>query len=217
MQKFFSSTTAWWFLLIAIIGDFAIPYILAPFYKSYNHKTMVMSVLGNPDSPVRVYYNIWLVTLGLLLSASVFTIYYKYSHVSKSLSIAIVVMIAIFAIGAGVLSGIFSVNETKDMETVSSKIHGFGAALGFMVLCFVPLMLAILSFINKERAKGIVCLISFILALLFFILFVMADKPEFQDTTIAYGGLWQRLTLFFMYVPLGYTAVQGLVALSYKN
>jgi len=76
MQKFLSGAVVWRFMLIAVIGDFAVAYFLAPFYKSYNHKTMVMSVLGNPDSPVRVYYNIWLVTLGLLLSASVFTIYY---------------------------------------------------------------------------------------------------------------------------------------------
>lgn len=217
MEKLFNNAVVWWLLIIAIVGDFAVVYILAPFYATYNHKTMVMSTLGNPGSPVRVYYKIWLVVLGLLLLLSAFTLYFRYCYVSKPLSIAIAVMIAFFAIGAGILAGVFSVNETKEIETLASKIHGIGSALGFMVLCFVPLMLAILSFSTKERVDGAICLVSFILALLFFILFVMSDKPEFQNTVIAYEGLWQRLTLLFMYVPLGYIAIQNLMDLSRTN
>lgn len=124
---------------------------------------------------------------------------------------------AIFAIGAGISAGIFNVNETKEIETLASKIHGIGFALGFMALCFVPLILAVLSFKANERVDGVVCLISFVLTLLFFILFVMSDKPEFQKTVIACEGLWQRLTLLLMYVPLAYIAIQNLIALSRRN
>lgn len=217
MENLFDNKIVWWLLIIAIVGDFAVTYILAPFYKTYNHKTMVMSTLGNPDSPVRVCYNIWLVILGLLLSVSAFTIYYRYCYVSKPLSIAVAVMIGFFAVGAGILAGIFSVNETKEIQTIASKIHGIGSSLGFMALCFAPLILTILSYSNKNRMEGTVCLISFILSLLFFILFVMADKEIFKNTFIAYEGLWQRLTLLFMYIPLGYIAVQSLIDLSHTN
>lgn len=217
MEKLFNNAVVWCLLIIAVVGDFAVAYILAPFFKTYSHKTMVMSILGNPNSPVRVYYNIWLVVLGLLLLVSAFTLYFRYCYVSKPLSIAVAVMITIFAIGAGILAGIFSVNETKEIETLASRIHGIGSALGFMVLCFVPLLLSILSFSAKERVDGIVCLVSFVLALLFFILFVMSDKPEFQSTVIVYEGLWQRLTLLFMYVPLAYIAIRNLMVLSRRN
>ena len=48
-------------LFITIIGEFAVPRILKCFYKEYNSKTMVMSVLGSPESPVRKIYNAWLI------------------------------------------------------------------------------------------------------------------------------------------------------------
>ena len=60
----------WIFLIISAVGDFAVPYILAPFYHGYSHTRQVMSVLGNPKSPVRRWYNEWLVLLGIGLLAS---------------------------------------------------------------------------------------------------------------------------------------------------
>ena len=47
----------------------------------------------------------------------------------------------------------------------------------------------------------------FIQAMVFFTLFVMSDKEEFKNTAIAYEGLWQRLNLAFMYLPVVITAV----------
>ncbi|WP_315120866.1 DUF998 domain-containing protein [uncultured Clostridium sp.] len=206
----------WVLLLIAIVGDFIVPYILAIFYKGYSHKTMVMSSLGNPSSPVRGYYNIWLICLGALLSISTLTLYRSYSKTSKVLSASVVTLIIVFAIGAGILSGIFSVNESKDVQTVASQIHGFGAAIGFMALLFVPMLLGILSFKSKDNVTGVICLISFVFALIFFILFIMADKPEFNNTIIANEGLWQRLTLLFMYVPFGYIAIKNIIEITYN-
>ena len=52
-------------LLITIIGEFFLPWILGKYYDGYNSKTMVMSALGSPQSPVCVIYNTWLIWLGL--------------------------------------------------------------------------------------------------------------------------------------------------------
>ena len=109
------------------------------------------------------------------------------------------------------LSGIFSVNESKDMVTMSSRIHGLGAAIGFMALLFFPLLNGICSFKQKDVIFGIVSIISFILALVFFACFVMGDKEQFQNTALRYEGLWERLALFCMYVPFIYKAVYSLV------
>lgn len=211
MNKFINTQFSWWLLIIAIVGDFVVPYILANFYKGYNHKTMVMSVLGNPNSPVRIYYNIWLVLLGIFLIIGSANLYHQYSSSSKNLSITIFVFIVIFAIGAGILSGIFSVNESKEMESIASQIHGIGSALGFITLLFVPLLLSILSFKMKDWTTAVICLVSFTLALIFFVLFIMSDKSKFQYTIIANEGIWQRLTLLFMYIPLGYIAILKIV------
>ena len=61
-------------LLLTIIGEFLLPWILSRYYDGYNSKTMVMSALGNPQSPVRLVYNLWLVWLGgfLVLTAQVY-------------------------------------------------------------------------------------------------------------------------------------------------
>ncbi len=68
--------------------------------------------------------------------------------------------------------------------------------------------LAILSFKSDEGATGIVSIICFVIAMAFFVLFVMSDKPEFSDTIIDNEGLWQRFNLIFMYVPLIMVAIR---------
>ena len=55
-------------LLFTIIGEFIVPWILEQFYSEYNGMKMVMSVLGSPQSPVRLVYNLLLVWLGGFLA-----------------------------------------------------------------------------------------------------------------------------------------------------
>ncbi|MBP3684033.1 MAG: DUF998 domain-containing protein [Oscillospiraceae bacterium] len=197
-------------LLITIFGEFLLPWILKHFYKGYNSKTMVMSVLGSPESPVRWIYNAWLVWLGtFLLFASV--LFFKNNFaVSSVLAVLIFISISTFAVGAGILSGLFSVNESKEKVTISSKIHGAGSAIGFMTLLFFPLLQCILAFRSHDIIRGTVCMIAFVLAMLFFVFFIMGDKDNFKDTIFSYEGLWERLSLFFMYVPFLYIAIDNL-------
>lgn len=197
-------------MLIAIVGDFAVPFFLAVFYRGYRHRLMVMSSLGNPKSPVRIPYNIWLVSLGVLLTGSCKTLYERYASASKSLSIAVVICVLLFAVGAGIIAGLFSVNENKSTVNTASKIHGIASALGFMALLFVPLLLAILSFREKNSGMGILSTLCFILACIFFVFFIMADKPRFKNTVLRNEGLWQRLSLTFMYIPLACAALGNL-------
>jgi len=62
---------------------------------------------------------------------------------------------------------------------------------------------------SNSLSLGIVSLIFFILALTFFVLFIMADKERFAKTIISNEGLWQRLSLLCMYAPI--------LMASYKN
>lgn len=197
-------------LLLTVIGEFFLPWILMHFYPGYNSKTMVMSALGNPESPVRNIYNIWLIWLGIFLLFTSFVIYPEIKQVSASLAVMTSLSIAVFAIGAGILAGIFSVNESKETVTVASKIHGIGSAIGFMTLLFFPLLSCITGFKNNNPIQGTICVIAFISAIAFFIFFIMGDKEEFQKTIFSYEGLWERLTLFFMYVPFLYMILENL-------
>ena len=183
------------FLLCTIIGEFLLPCLLERYYTEYNGKTMVMSALGSSQSPVRLIYNLWLIWLGSFFTFTAFVYFEKTRVEFPVLSALLSLSIGIFAIGAGLISGFFSVNENKSIVTTASKIHGVSAAIGFMALLFFPLINGILSFKQKEVAFGVVSIISFILALICFMCFVMGDKKQFQNTVLIYEGLWERLTL----------------------
>ena len=192
----------WLALMAAMIGDIAVSLIFALFYKEYSIFKMSISALGNPSSPVRLPFNAWMVLEGLLFLLAIPAAYDYYHSISGGITITLAVFIAVFAIGACIFTGFFSVNESKDIVTTASKVHGVGSVIGFMLFLFVPLMIAILSFKNGENGIGIFSIICFIISLVFFALFVMSDKPEFENTIIKNEGLWQRLNLVFMYLPV---------------
>lgn len=123
----------------------------------------------------------------------------------------VLLFVTVFAIGACIFTAFFPVNETKELVTISSKIHGIGSIVGFLLFLFVPLLLAVLEFRQKNLLFSIAAAISLLLTLLFFVLFVMSDKPAFSSTIISYEGLWQRLSLLFMYLPFGLIAVTNIL------
>lgn len=96
------------------------------------------------------------------------------------------------------------------MVTTASKIHGVGAAIGFMALLFFPLLNGIVSFKQKDIIEGIIGISVFVFALIFFACFVMGDKEQFQNTILKYEGLWECLTLFCLYIPFVYKSMSNL-------
>ena len=203
----------WLALIIAMTGDILVSWLLALFYKDYSNMKMSISALGNPNSPVRNVFNVWMLLEGVLFLAALPAIYKCYHEVSGGLTCTLMAFVAIFAIGACIFTCFFSVNESKDVVTTASKIHGAGSVIGFMLFLFVPLLIAILSFKNDQSVIGVISIICFVAALVFFALFVMSDKEEFANTAIANEGLWQRLNLIFMYLPVFIIAFNGLFKL----
>ena len=203
MDRF--NTWGWCFLLIAMAGDLLISLFLPLFYREYNSLNMSISALGNPSSPVRIPFNIWMLAEGILFLLSLPAIYRFFHPISGWIAGTLIVFIAIFAVGACIFTCFFRVNESRDVVTVASKIHGAGSVTGFMLFLFVPLLVAVLYFKDRSMTMGIVSIASFVLALVCFTLFVMSDKPDFRNTFVDHEGLWQRLSLLFMYLPLAVT------------
>ena len=192
----------WYFLILAMIGDVAASFILPLFYSGYSPMKMSISALGNPKSPVRLPFNLWMLVEGILFLLALPVLYRNYIQHSQVTTWLLIVFVAVFAVGACIFTCFFSVNESREVVTVASKIHGAGSTIGFMLFLFVPLLAGLLSFKCDERVNGIICIVSFIISLAFFVLFVMSDKEEFKNTFIDNEGLWQRLNLVFMYLPL---------------
>ena len=182
--------------------DLIIPFLLAPTYKGYNHLTQVMSVLGNSKSPLHLIYNIWLVVFGVATFISSLQLFATVARTSNLISTLLSSVIMIYAIGGCILCGSFSVGETKNIKTLSAKIHGYGSAIGFSLLAFAPLLIGLYFFKISNEWLGMLSFICFVLAIGFFVLFVMADKPKYRGTILAWEGLWQRLSLLSMYLPI---------------
>lgn len=140
-----------------------------------------------------------------------FLLFKEVNTISNVLAILTFISIGTFAVGAGILSGLFSVNDSKEIVTFASKIHGAGSAIGFMALMFFPLLQGISAFKSDDAVQGIICIIAFIVAVLFFAFFIMGDKEIFKETIFSYEGLWERLSLFFMYVPFLYRAIRNII------
>jgi len=185
-------------LPLFLLLDLVIPFLLAPTYPGYRHTRQVMSVLGNRSAPFHTVYTLWLLFLGTAILLTCAQLCPLLWGRSGGLSLALAAILIIYALGGCILSGLFPVSETKAMETLSAKIHGFGSVLGFLALTFAPLVVALFYFKGRQTSLALCALTCFILALVFFVLFVMADKPRFAHTVIAWEGLWQRLTLLFI-------------------
>lgn len=195
------------FLLAA---DLMIPFLLAPTCGGYNHLTQVMSVLGSGKAPLHLIYNIWLIIFGAFVLMSGFQLYLVAAKLSRAISILLFSVMAIYAVGGCILSGFFSVGETKNLETLSAKIHGYGSAIGFLLFTLAPLLVGLYFFKSAHGRWGAFSLVCFVLAIGFFALFIMADKSHYQGTVIALEGLWQRLSLLSMYLPvMALCIVQG--------
>ena len=64
MEKYYK--IEWLALLLAMAGDIIVSWVLPLFYKNYSCAKMSISALGNPQSPVRVPFNIWMFLEGVL-------------------------------------------------------------------------------------------------------------------------------------------------------
>ncbi len=201
----------WYALILAMAGDILVSLVLPFLYKEYSSAKMSISALGNPHSPVRIPFNTWMFIEGVLFLFAIPALFKRYNPVSAGLTYTMIAFTAIFAVGACIFTCFFSVNESKDIVTTASKIHGVGSVIGFMLFLFVPLLIAILSFKSKDIVIGTVSIICFVIALVFFVLFVMSDKPEFSNTIINNEGLWERLNLIFMYAPLLVVSIRQII------
>jgi hypothetical protein len=177
--------------LVAIIGDFVVPYLLGKRYPDYSNLKDTISTLGTNTSPVKKQLSYWLIIAGsLLLIFSIGHLFvfssYSWKHVLYLLGIVI------FGVGA-ILAGIFPEDVKGTEETVSGKIHGISSGLGFIFLILNPLWMFL---IIEDNGLKTVNIIFFILGLLSFIIFMVSYRI---DRSI---GLWQRINMAALYLPL---------------
>ncbi len=204
--------------IMTVLVEFFLPWYLKRFCPGYDPKKMAMSLLGAATSPVSNLYSGWLIILGVILSLSSASYFTSLSSKGKIvLAVLTSGALFLFALGAGILAGIFKVDADDKMRTLPSRIHGYSSAIGFMALLFFPRLRSIAVFEDHCFIIGILYLLIFSLSVLFFVLFVMSDKKIYKGTAIDREGTWERLTLLFLYLPIVIDSIMFLSSTKIKD
>jgi len=179
--------------LIAVIGDFIVPYLLGKKYPNYSNLKDTISTLGTNKSPVKKQLSYWLITTGtLLLIFSVGHLFvfssYSWKHILYLLGLVI------FGMGS-ILAGIFPEDVKGEKETMSGIIHGISSGLGFIFLIFNPLWMFLIIENNNLKIFNI---LFFAIGFLSFVTFLVSYKRDRVELL----GLWQRINLAALYLPL---------------
>ncbi len=181
--------------LIAVLGDFIVPFILGKKYPNYSNLKDAISELGINKSPVKKQLSCWLITLGILFI--IFSIGHTFIFsVYSWMHILYILGIIVFGVGC-IIAGIFAEDPKRSKETVSGKIHGISSGVGFLFLIFNPLWM--FGIVEIDSLK-IFNLLFFILGFLSFVIFVISNYRK--GPIIGLTGLWQRINLGILYLPL---------------
>ena len=189
------------FLICAVIGDFSLPYYLGRFYSDFNQMTMIISQLGEPTSPVQNYFNNGSVVTGTLFVLASFGIYNFFQSESKRFAQIIAGAIALYGFGDCILTGLVHISESASFFSTAYFLHAAFSGISMVAMMFVPLLLACQAALKQQKVLSLfysVCLIGSILALLLFAAYYLPVIGRWLSST---RGFWQRLSLFFLYLP----------------
>lgn len=193
-----------YFTMAVCLCDCLLPFLLACFYNGYDHRTMVISSLGSESSPARAVFNIWMICLGISFIVIGIAVFKNFRDTAFKSSLIFLVITITYATADCVVSGFFSVGDSKEMVTTAQKLHGYGSVIGCTLFTFAGLMCTFMLWRTNRRA-AILTLVSFIFALITFVLFVSAENIS-EDATgfqkiLSYEGMWQRISFVFAYLP----------------
>jgi hypothetical membrane protein len=214
-MNFWGSNLSWLILIMTLLMYFIFAHILSLFYPNYSNTKDVISLLGNPDSPVASIFRVWFILVGLLICVSAINFYIVYNSISHTLASIGAILLFIFGISSGIIAGIFSLDKEKRLKTKASIIHSISVGFGFTCLGFTPIIISLICFKNKDNVIAITSLFCFTLSLIFSTLFILSEKKFFKKTIVGFNGLWQRLFLATLYFPLLLIAVNFIMISSY--
>jgi len=189
--------------LVAIIGDYLIPFLLGGSHPGYSHTRHVQSELGTIESPVARWMNAWWIVFGGL--SIFFGIGYALAfRAYGAVGIAAGALIAFFGLGAGIGAGLCPQEPGGTEHTTRGKLHGIFAGLSEIAITIVPLLNLWLFSRTAEPLLWWASASAFALMGATFSLF-LAGKGA-RRGILSYVGFWQRAYFLFLYLYLGLLA-----------
>ncbi|MHC5247975.1 DUF998 domain-containing protein [Enterococcus sp. LJL90] len=193
-------------LLLGVISDFLTPYVLNLFYQGFNPLTMYVSALGSDDSPVRLAFNLWSIISGCLMLLGIPAVWQRYRRKTPLLALLLSLAIAFFAIGDCIFTGVFTYSAETGPLTLEMLVHNLASGAGIVGFMVVPLLLSI-YFRRSHPKRSRNLLIVFFLSMILSIVSGSKDLPLINQIPVTYEGVWQRLNLFFLYLPVALLSI----------
>ncbi|MGX7265101.1 DUF998 domain-containing protein [Enterococcus crotali] len=192
-----------YFLLLGAISDFLTPYILGIFYPKMNQMTMVISVFGDVDSPVRQAFLIWSVISGLFFVLAISAVYQTFSSTSQKLATLLASAIGFYGVGDCIFTGLFSINTEQANWNLSTWIHNIGSGLGYAGFFLFPLFLYFFYQKRGETTYSRLYLILFLISIFFAGIYGLARIPVINQLPVLNQiGFCQRISFIFNYLPI---------------
>lgn len=199
------------FLLAGVLSGFLMPYVLGAFYPKFNPFRSVISLLGDVGSPVQQAFLVWSVVTGIFYLFSLPAVYQEICKTSVKLARIVASLIAAYALGEEIFSGIFSLDIQQPTWNFSSWMHNIGSAIGFSGFMVLPYF--IYRYYEKKEDKKWACRYFWLMLINFLVIgfyFVSRMITMFQFAPFHADGFFQRLSYFFNYLPVGIFALNHL-------
>lgn len=199
------------FLILAVVGDFSLPYYLGQFYPGFDQMTMIISQLGESTSPVQTYFNNGSIVTGSLFVLSSVGIYTFFQSKSRRFAQILAGAIALYGFGDCILTGVVKISDTASFFSLAYFLHAAFSGIAMVAMMFVPLLLAYQASLNHQKVVSLfysICLLGSIAALILFAAYYLPVVGSLLSST---RGFWQRLSLFFLYLPAFSIALRQLI------
>lgn len=199
-----------WLLILAVVGDFSLPYVLGRSYPGFNQATMIISQLGEGSSPVQQAFNHGSIVTGSLFMLSSIGVYLFFKPESKLLAQILGGSIALYGFGDCFLTGLVHISKSASFFSPAYFIHAAFSGIAMVAMMFVPLSLAYQAANKNKRLVMFFYLGCFILSIVALLLFAAYYLPIVGSKLSSTRGFWQRVSLFFLYLPALTVAVKQL-------
>lgn len=196
--------------LAAAVGDLAVPFVLGLRSAGYSQLRQPVSDLGAVGSPVSFWMNGWWLLFGVLMLWFAAAFAWTFHAVGDAARI-VTVQIACVGLFAGIGAGLFPLDASGSGDSLSTRLHGLCAFLGFAPILFAPAVSMWLFPPGRAPVLFWVCVVTQVIGLLTAAVNVGLADTILPARWMACGGLWQRAFLANAYVYLGAVAVSMLV------
>lgn len=190
-----------YFLLLAVISELALPFVLGHYLSGYSQTEMLISSFGETGMRTRTAFRIWEIINGVLFIVAAPAFYQRFVATDRNLALTLAVFIVAFGIGDCIITGLVSRAKNSEEVGFSSLLHNYASGAGFLALLLGTLLLIWLYYQEHNQFMVVSLVLIFLLASLFMLLFAMPKLPIIKAFQVTHRGLWQRLNLFFLYLP----------------